>query len=201
MNILGISITGQEFNTTISTLGFVVLVWYAIDTNRIANQTAAANLRPIILRNGYLESWDIKPIETRSPKFIEFINHRNIAHDISGFLVLNNKKYPLLFWNETTVEEKDEGFAKLSVLKKWGWLPPGAAVKALYSTEKWVETTMSNQIYLEYKDTVGNPYYTLENSEFTQTSNRSKASSLTLVVYFLNKIYNLLPKYYRKLFV
>jgi len=93
------------------TLG--VLVWYAYDTHRIANQTIEGNLRPLILRSGFIQSWEDVKFSTNKGilegKPLEFSILKNIAKDISGYIVINNKKYRLLFANSISSKDiKDE---------------------------------------------------------------------------------------------
>lgn len=92
-----------QLNLIALLLTLVVLIWYAYDTHRIANQTIEDSLRPLILRSGFIESWDnIKfSIENRTLQGepLKFTILKNIAKDISGHIIINRKKYKLLFAN------------------------------------------------------------------------------------------------------
>jgi hypothetical protein len=183
----------EEYNLTMEIASFVVLsltlvvlLVYTIDTHRIAEQTVEANLRPIILRNGWIIDWkvasleDMNDVKVSLPHFLEFINEKNIAQEIRGFIIINGKKHDLLFSNNTPLTLMDFvgdsvkpdlviGFAPV-----WGWLPKGGKLHATFSNEKFTETTDSNQIYLKYKDIEGNPYYTKEDNNFLQISAKSR---------------------------
>lgn len=157
-----------------------VLVWYAWDTHRIANQTIEVNLRPVLLRSGWIVDWKIQSVEdsneTGKLKFIEFTNQKNIAKDIIGHLIIEGKKYILLFGNEVSQEivsaDENASVTKVGVAPKWGWLPAGGKLYATFEKEKFEETAEPNQVYLEYKDIEGNSYFTKEDDKFSQTSGR-----------------------------
>ena len=166
-------------NTIVLTLTLATLIWYAIDTHRIANQTVEVNLRPVILRSGWIVDWKVQSVEdvstTGEPKFIEFTNQKNIAKDITGYIVIGSKKYTLLFGNDVSKEvttDENATVTKIGVAPKWGWLPAGGKVHATFEKQKFETTSEPNQIYLEYNDTEGNSYYTKEDDKFSQTSGR-----------------------------
>ena len=153
----------------------VILILYARDTHRIANQTVETSLKPVILRSGYLDYSLFTSIDdvqsSEKPTFIEFTNLQNIAKDISGHIIIDGKSFPLLFQNEIT-QRKDKDNLVIGVLPKWGWLPTGGKLYATYKKSDFSTTTDSNQIYLKYKDIEGNLYHTKEDSNYSQTSGR-----------------------------
>lgn len=91
------------------TITLIVLIIYAWDTNRIANQTQEANLRPVILRAGYIKGWsELKPYrgnQLDDTTILLFTCFKNIATDINGSIVINKHRYRLLFGNEATKVE------------------------------------------------------------------------------------------------
>lgn len=94
-----------------------VLIWYAYDTHRIADQTIESSLRPLILRSGFIESWEsvkfsikARGIEGRP---LEFSILKNIAKDISGYIIINNKQYQLLFANHISSKDVKEELSDL----------------------------------------------------------------------------------------
>ena len=96
----------NQFNLLALVLTLGVLFWYAYDTNRIANQTVESNLRPVILRSGWIKNWDdikfsIKNAELKGEP-IRFTILKNIVKDISGHIILNRRKYKLHFANDVT---------------------------------------------------------------------------------------------------
>jgi len=93
----------SAINLVVLTATLIVLVWYAYDTHRIANQTIEGNLRPLILRSGFIESWGNIKYSIKNGvlegKPLEFSILKNIAKDISGYIIINKRKYQLLFAN------------------------------------------------------------------------------------------------------
>src|SRR3989338_8167786 len=74
------------------------LIWYTIETHRIANQTKESNLRPVILRSGFIENWDsikftFEGNKLKVGKFLEFTILKNIATGINGYIVKNGLKF------------------------------------------------------------------------------------------------------------
>jgi len=94
----------SQLNLFVLSATLAVLVYYAYDTHRIANQTVEGNLRPLILRSGFIESWDKLGFSINNSRLegrpIEFSIEKNIAKDINGHIVINKKKYQLLFANQ-----------------------------------------------------------------------------------------------------
>lgn len=109
------------FNTLILSLTLGVLIWYAYDTHRIADQSVGANLRPVILRSGWISKWEDVKFSIKNGQLdgelLQFTILKNIAKDISGYIVLNNKKYRLLFANEIS-QINDKESVLLSDLEK-----------------------------------------------------------------------------------
>lgn len=110
------------FNTIVISLTLVVLIWYAYDTHRIANQSVEANLRPVILRSGWISKWEDIKFRIENGQLngepLQFTILKNIAKDISGYIVLNNKKYELLFANEISQINDKESSILISDLEK-----------------------------------------------------------------------------------
>lgn len=153
-------------------LTLIVLIWYAYDTNRIANQTIEANLRPVVLRSGYI-SWDsIKFTRnenngTVDGQPIQFTILKNIAKDVSGFIVIDNRKYALLFGNSIS-QVANQPLVKFE--KNWGWLSPGSVLFAIFDPTQWEQANQDNEIYVRYKDIEGNEYFTREDKFFSSIS-------------------------------
>lgn len=147
----------------------LVLIWYTIETHRIANQTKESNLRPVILRGGFIENWDnIKSIfngnELKSGKFIEFIILKNIAKSINGYIIKNGLKFELLFGNDVS----KIGENKFSFQSNWGWMKADTRVVAIFKEENGIKSKKPNQIVIRYQDIEGNKYFTIENENFDQ---------------------------------
>lgn len=161
----------SSFNPIVLALTLITLMWYAYDTHRIADQAIEANLRPVILRSGYIHSWkDIKfeyeGNKIKSGKPIQFTILKNIATDIRGYIIIDNYKHELLFGNE--ISKVGEGEAWLG--ETWGWMKPETLLYAAFLDEKKKKTIEDNKIYIEYKDVENNKYFTIEDENFCQKS-------------------------------
>ena len=151
------------------TLGF--LIWYAIETHKLADQAKDANLRPVILRSGFLKGWDdlkYTTLEngniTGSP--LEFTIQKNIATSIKGYVIRDKRRYELLFGNDIS---RVDGIG-IKLLESWGWMQPDKRIYALFNSKKYRETSQPNQIVIQYNDIEGNSYYTIEDENFNQKS-------------------------------
>ena len=133
----------------------LLLLKYTIDTNRIANQTQESNLRPVVLRSGFIRDWsELAPTfrnanrEMTSPGTpIQFTILKNIAMDISGYIVINHSKYQLLFGNDISKIHADSGssIAIISFEPSWGWMQPNSSVYALFAQDTSEETKEENK--------------------------------------------------------
>lgn len=169
-------------NFLILGLTLVVLIWYTYDTHRMADQTIESNLRPVILRSSFVLGWNTIQFRVNENNVIlgdplQFTVLKNIAKDISGYIVIDNQKRPLWFGSsqispiliasDTANTPSQQG---TSYSLSWGWLAPGNVVQAIYDPRlNPATTTEENKIYIEYKDITNNEYYTLENKNFSQT--------------------------------
>ncbi|OGH40542.1 MAG: hypothetical protein A3B41_02915 [Candidatus Levybacteria bacterium RIFCSPLOWO2_01_FULL_37_26] len=158
-------------NLVVLTATLIVLVWYAYDTHRIADQTIEANLRPVILRSGYIHSWKDIKFEYRDNKIengkpIQFTILKNIAKDIQGYIIIDGYKYRLLFGNE--ISKVSEEGSWLS--QTWGWMKPETSIYAAFLDKNKEKAKEKNKIYIEYKDIEDNTYFTIEDENFCQKS-------------------------------
>lgn len=153
---------------------FLVLVLYTYDTHRIANQTVEANLRPVILRSGWISCWEDIKFSFNDEKLegtpLQFTILKNIATDISGYIVINGGKYKLLFANEISQIMDNGKFKSFQFLPIWGWMKAGTVIYSIYDVLKFDVTQEENSINLFYKDIEGNEYFTKENNNFSQSS-------------------------------
>ena len=91
-----------DINVIILIITFIAITWTAIETRRIANETIRLNLKPLIFRSGQIVGWkilsleDMKQANNLQPT-LEFTNLKNTATDITGYIILDNKKYNLVF--------------------------------------------------------------------------------------------------------
>jgi len=149
-----------------------ILIKYADDTKRIAKSTQEANLRPVILRSDYLPNWNaLKSIgysmETRAPlRLLEFSILKNIAIDITGYLILDHIKYELLFAHLIPEATEDLG----SFQPKWGWMQSGNELSAIFTEDSGQSSNQSNMIVIDYQDIAGNKYRLTQKVNFTQTT-------------------------------
>lgn len=160
-------------------LTLIVLIYYAYDTHRIANQTVESNLRPVILRSGVI-TWTTVQFTINDKGGItghplKFSSFKNIATDITGYIIINNRQHNLLFGNQesliistTTTVPSQQGY-----VPTWGWLPSGSMVQAIFDPrQEPMATTEENKIYIKYKDIQNNQYYTWEDKNYSQTSGK-----------------------------
>jgi len=174
----GFPVLLAQLNLLVLSVTLVTLLWYTYDTHRIANQTIESALRPVILRQGKILDWKVNSTSDveKSGFTLGFINQKNIAKDIFGYIVIDNKKFELIFGNEVTEEVivgKGENIdKKIILLKKWGWLPIGGVLNSSYEIVKFEEVNQDNEIYIEYQDVESNKYFTKENKDFSQTSGK-----------------------------
>lgn len=81
-----------------------------------------SSLRPVILRSGWISKWEDIKFSIKNGQLegtpLQFTILKNIAKDISGYIIIGKKKYKLLFANEISqVNEKDSSVL-LSDLEK-----------------------------------------------------------------------------------
>lgn len=156
----------------------IALVIYTFETHRIADQTLDSNLRPIVLRSGYI-TWDSVKFETKNGQIdgtpLNFNVYKNIAKDISGHINLGHKKFDLLFGSSISEITNKESFPNpsqqlYSYVPAWGWLAPDYVLWAVFDSTKSQPTNEENGIYIQYKDIENNSYYTKEDKNFSQTT-------------------------------
>lgn len=160
------------WNALILAVTLGVLIWYTIETHKIAIQTKESNLRPVVLRRGFIKNWDEIKYEVvdgiTQGKPLEFMILKNIATSISGYLIINNFKFKLLFCHD--ISKVDEN--KFITSENWGWIEAGSTLYAVFDESKKTEVKNSNQIVINYKDIEGNAFFTIEDVNFTQKSLR-----------------------------
>lgn len=184
-------------NIIVLIITLVVLLRYAHATKLIAEQTKEGNLRPVVLRSGFVSDWnDVKsrtakiiPKEeidklmshenkkpnieemgkSNQPQPLQFAILKNIAIDISGFAIVDGHKYTLVFGNEISQKKYGEQLLA-SFLPNWGWMKADTQIFAFLEPQSKVKSNEDNQIFINYKDIGGNPYYTKEDRYFSQKS-------------------------------
>ena len=164
----------NQFNILALVLTLGVLIWYAYDTHRIANQTIESNLRPIVLRNGLNIEWRFKSIDNDMPDipFLELVNLKNIAMNISGHIIIKGKKYNLLFGLKYNDNNLNQQAIKFINSQQWQWLPSNTQLFASFDKNKFSNVKDNNEIYLMYQDIEGNSYFTKEDSNYLQVTGK-----------------------------
>jgi len=170
----------DKCNLVVLTLTLAVLIYYAADTHRIADQTAENALRPVVLRSGFLVAWDDvrQLLETQDSntqrKPIQFTILKNIATDIQGYVVFNRRKHTLLFGSRISeIPQSDEArltsptAVTLHFALHWAWMKPDEVLLALPGTDS-VSSDEENSLFIEYRDISGNAYFTKETKDFCQ---------------------------------
>jgi hypothetical protein len=113
LKIARIDLTGaQKLSVLVLWFTAIIIVQYTKETywlkqisQKQLKHQRENSLRPIILRSGFINNWgDIRfrfvnnKLEQGKP--LEFTILRNIAKDISGYIIIDKKKYRLLFANK-----------------------------------------------------------------------------------------------------
>lgn len=99
------------FNFILASATLWYLIKYVKKTEELAIQAKDTNLRPVILRGGYITEWaELLPIVSDGElkkRIIEFRILKNIATSIKGYIIINNNKYELYFANDISkISEK-----------------------------------------------------------------------------------------------
>lgn len=167
----------EIFTVFVSIFTVGLLLWTAIETRRMAIQAVESNTRPKILRTGQIVKWQVVSKTQMTEGILptlEFTNVKNIAVDITGHIVLDNKSYELLFYSNVRGSQiiQDGKPTTLVFNKKWGWLPENSSIIATYDEASFSTTTSKNGWYLSYQDIDGIPYFSSEDSNFSQVSRR-----------------------------
>ena len=163
--------TIQIITLVVLVFTLAALLWYAWDTHRIANQAQESNLRPVILRSGFIENWQKVKFQFQDNKLIdgkplEFAILKNIVTDINGYIVIDGYKYKLLFGND--ISKLGENLYYFS--ENWGWMKPDTNIFVIFRQGSKEKTDEENKIIINYKDIEGNEYYTIEDKNFSQKS-------------------------------
>ncbi len=157
------------FNTIVLSLTLVVLIWYAYDTHRIANQSVEANLRSVILRSGWISKWEDIKFRIENGQLngepLQFTILKNIAKDITGYIVLNNKKYELLFANEISQINDKESSILISDLEKKIMLHLYEVYDRIKSNPRWKILDAYRDLGIKEDNYVG----MLNNSKYIKT--------------------------------
>ena len=161
-------------NLVVLVLTLVILLRYASDTRRIADQTQETSLRPVILRSGFIANWNLlTPVSTQDSSQppvvnnpLEFTILKNIAKDITGYIIVNHQKYQLLFGNDISTVDGN----RISLQPHWGWMKPDTRLYAVFTNVAIKITSDENRIYVSYRDIEGNSYHTIEDGNFVQST-------------------------------
>lgn len=145
------------------------IIAYTYETQKMKEQIKESELRPVILRSGFIENWQKVKFHWDGNKLtdgnpLEFTIAKNIATDISGYIIIDGFKYKLFFGND--ISKLGENMYYFS--EKWGWMKSDSKLFAIYREDNKKKTIESNKICLYYEDIEGNEYFTVEDSNFSQ---------------------------------
>ncbi len=152
------------------------MIKYTLETKKLAIQAKDSNLRPIILRAGFLsKGWQGIKFEIGDNKIINGIPLRfdvlkNVATQISGYIIIDGLQYELLFGGE--ISRTNEG--NTSYVKKWSWMDSDKSLFAIFNNSLGKACEKPNQIVINYKDIEGNSYYFREDTNFNHTAKRGE---------------------------
>lgn len=146
-------------------------------TNRLAQQTLDNSYRPVVLWEGDTD-WDnvgstTGTIGSVNPIALEVIS--STAENISGYIVVDFKRYPLHF---AGIPNGLSDPISISALKnypaQWGWATTGAFIYARYLPSEGVSEISSNDLHVDYSDIEGNLYHLDVDLNGKQVSKRSR---------------------------
>lgn len=163
----------NNFDLLVTSLTLLFLFVYTYDTRRLVNLSEREAIRPILLRSGYHE-WDFNSLEkinghSGAKPNLKFEVLKSVALDISGFLIMDKKKYRLHFGNEVA-KSQNTVFEMLRFIPKWGWLPIDGCLDAVYMQSDFEECQDSNGIIIYFSDISGNKYKFHENEKCEQSN-------------------------------
>lgn len=149
------------------TAGFIVV--YTYETQKTREQIKENDIRPVVLRSGYIKSWESllsnaeKQISAHSES-IEFKIARGIATNIHGYIVIGGFKYDLYFGND--ISKVDINLYNFS--QNWGWMGSDTSIYGIFMVGEKRKTNEENKIYLIYSNIEGDVYVTVEDKDFRQ---------------------------------
>lgn len=167
------------FKTDLALSDFILFITAAFlvastfETQKMRKQMEESDLRPIILRSGFIGKWEDLKYSFRedhliSGNLLEFKVLQGIATDIYGYVFKDGKRYKLFFVHDMT-RISENGF---SASEKWGWLEAGAILFGFFKDTDFTPTLEDNGIIIYFKNIQGRRYYTIEDKLFSQTSFR-----------------------------
>jgi hypothetical protein len=172
-NLIPFYLDWSFWNVVVLTITLVILIWYTIETHRIAKQSIETNLRPIILRSNYIDKWEDIKYKKINGVFvgtsISFAVLKNIATSINGFIIINKYQYPLLFGCQISTSDMITKYEP-----NWGWMKPDNLIYAIFDKKRGIKTLKPNQIVINYSDVEGNIYHTIEDINWNQKTHKGK---------------------------
>lgn len=147
--------------------------WLKKINQKLLDHQRENSLRPIILRSGIIKDWSkvqykIIDNQIHGGTILKFSVLKNIAQSITGYIIINNKKYQLLFASEDSRIHK-----LIYYFPNWEWIKPDNILYAIHKGEGEY-TGEKNKIFISYKDIEGNEYHTVEDRNFLQRSYKNK---------------------------
>ncbi len=139
--------------------------------NSINASIQEVGLRPIILRGGTDFTWEQIFNGFNNGDVFQFVVQRNIARNVQGHIVLNNRKYRLLFDIARKLPENRIEWGP-QFMHAMGWVKPDEILCSIYEVGSFVEVDHPNEVYLSYEDIAGNKYCTVEDLAYVQSSRK-----------------------------
>ncbi|MEW6702149.1 MAG: hypothetical protein AB1298_05470 [Bacteroidota bacterium] len=160
---------------------FIGAIYIGIEQNKINQLAFEKDIKPIILREGFLAGFSSFPqadLSTLGKVSVDLGNIRlksirNVAKDITGKLIVAGNMYTVKFCNETTVipPNRTELIEEITAqcLEKWSWLPEGAVLIPVADISTKTPVTEKDHLVIKYKSIIGTAYQMVEDDTYEVT--------------------------------
>lgn len=165
--------TGTALNVTILAFTALAIVWTTIDAKNNALEAQRANLRPVILRDGIISNWlAFKAATEREETNTNFLVANNIATNVTGYVVVGNKKYILSFAISKPGALPNQFISQISRDSSVTWILPNRPIAGSTYPDRFSISTEPEGFYIFYSDISGNKYKTFEDSQLVVVSEK-----------------------------
>jgi hypothetical protein len=149
----------------------IALVWTTVETNRNSEESRLTDLRPIILRDGIIESWPaFKYSLTQGTTATNFFVTSNVATNVTGYVVADGKKYPLSLGVTKPTGEINQFEGAVGRDSSVTWTLPEKPILGMTHPDKFEASTETEGFYIFYSDVEGYRYRTYENNKLETVS-------------------------------
>lgn len=154
----------DQLNVIVLSFTAVALVWTTLDARENATRALTANLRPAIFRNGVI-NWDtFKKATSAVQNNSSFLVTNNIATNVTGYVIFDRKRYPLVFTITIPTENPNEFKGTVFNNSVTSWAMPQKLILGTTFPSKHEHSIEPEGFYIQYGDIEGTRYETYENS-------------------------------------